>query len=109
MPQAEVDAGSERKVMVGSALDIEALGILVRLWVHVGGHQHGHDSFALLKPHAVELHIAPHDAGLGKLHWSNEAQKLLDGERQTAPVLLEPGAQTRILEALVNRAADEVR
>src|SRR5262249_56141878 len=87
--EAKVDSGAEGDVVVRPPLHVETLGIFVRLRVHVGRNQHGHDLLALLHADTVELDIVAYEAWLGKLHRRDEAQELLDRERKPAPVLLE--------------------
>ena len=82
-------------VPVRPALEIEPLGMLVRLRVHVGRRQHGHDPVALLQPDAAKLDVLSHKARLGELHRRDEAQEFLDRETGAAPVLREPVAQRR--------------
>jgi hypothetical protein len=104
-----MNAGAEGEMPVRSSLKIEFLGMLVRLRIQVGGCQHGHDLVALLQPNAAKLDVLPHEAWFGKLHRCDEPQKFFHCLLGAAPVLLQPIAETRIFQELVDRAADQMR
>ena len=90
MAKAEVDSGAEGDVPVRLALQIEPFRMRICLRIHVGGRQHGHDPVALSQSDATEFDILAHVARLGELHRRDEAQKFLDRQIDTAPILFEP-------------------
>jgi len=59
-----MDAGAECEMPVRSSLEIEFLGMLVRLRIQVGGCRHGHDLVTLLQPNAANLDVLPPKRGL---------------------------------------------
>src|SRR6516225_8374524 len=109
MTKAEMDAGAERDMPVRPPLEIELLGMRVGVRIEVRGRQHRHDLVALLQTHAAEFDVPADVARLGELHWRYEAQKFLDRETGSAPVLFEPVAQARIAHELVHGSADQMR
>src|SRR5262249_8719329 len=109
MTKAEMDSCAESNVAVRPPLEIELLGEHVCCWIHVGGYQHGHDLVAVFKPDAVQLHILPYKARFRELHRRYKAEKFLDRQVGSAPVLLQPVTQFRIFRELKNRAAYEMR
>jgi hypothetical protein len=103
-----MDSGPEREVSVRPPLEIQSLGPLVRIRVHVGGRHHGGDLVALLQADAAELDVLAHEARLGELYRRDEAQEFLDRQIDPAPVLREPIAQRGVLDELVDRSADQM-
>jgi hypothetical protein len=68
MAKAKVDSGAEGDVVARPPLHVETPGIFVRLRVHAGRNQYGHDLLALLYGDTVELDIVAYEAWIGKLH-----------------------------------------
>src|SRR5262249_1713448 len=61
-----------------------------------------------LQPDTAELGVLAHVARLGELHGRDETQEFLDGQTGAIPVLLQPVAQPRVLQELMNRPADQM-
>ncbi len=108
MAQAEMNAGAEGHVPVRPPREIELLGMGICGRVVVGGSQHGHDLIAMSQLHAAQLRVPANEARLAELHRRDEAQELLDREIRAPPIRLQPVPQRRILQELVDRAADQM-
>src|SRR4029077_1058406 len=90
MAKAEMNPSPKGDVPVRSSLEVEPLGMLVRLDIHIGRRHHGHDPVTLLQPNPAKLHVLSHEPRLRKLHRRDEAQEFLDRETNPTPILLEP-------------------
>ena len=88
-----MDSRAEGQVPIGPSRQIEPLRVRIGFRVEIGRRQHGHDPVPFPQPDPAELNVPSDEPGLGELHWRDEAQELLDGQRCAAPVLLEPVAQ----------------
>ena len=77
-PEAEVDAVSERHVVVDLAMDVEAIGVREGAFVAVGGGRQKAQDRTLRDDPAVPFAVSGAVAGLDG-RWRLESQQLLDG------------------------------
>ena len=97
-----MDPRAESNMAVRPPLEIELIGEHVCCRIHVSGRQHGHDLVAAFEPNAIQLDILTYKAGLRELHRLDKAEEFLDRQVGSAPVLLQPVTQFRILRELKN-------
>src|SRR5882757_8883061 len=109
MTEAKMNSGAERDMPVWLALEIEPLRMDIGVRIEVRSRQHRHDPVALLQLDTAELDILAHVARLGELHGRDEPQEFLDGQAGAVPIFLQPVAQARVFQELMDRAADQMR
>src|SRR4051812_14057730 len=100
MTQAKVDTRAEGEMPIEMPFEIEPFGVFIRIGIHVGSHEHGHDLLAPPHPNATKVHVFLHKARLGKLCRREEPKELLDGQIDAAPVLCQPIAEAWISRQL---------
>ena len=105
--EAVVDAAPEREVGIVRAADIEPVGRLEHVRVPVGGADQDGDVVARADLEPVHRAVGPR-APDGRLRRGIEAQQLLDGRRDEAGVVAEPGELVRVVEQRQHAVADQV-